>query len=569
MTDPLRGLPDVAPAGMVGASPMQAGAGARAAADAMSAIARSAQSLANMRQPVEDARRRRDAEEDAAADAQSETGFRETPLRTRADAVYAQAYQAAAMSHWQAQVDDEIRDLASAHQMDAEGFQLAFEERMAALGERMTVNPTMSLYARSRAAAVRDQIDGVQEQAEISEAQQSLELRLANIQRELQSGIVDDAGFAATEAGQALIEQAQSIVDILVENPLFGWSEEQGLTQIEGLANASEEALFMRQIELAYDADGRVGALEAIDTLVGQVTATNDERLALRSRLTGVLNNLDTMTAARRAVLQEEERNRRREAEQEASAFAADLQARVTLGDSFQPSEVQRLTALRSLDLIDQGVFSTIINGVERRNNPAGADDEVVDFALLQTARDLTVADDVFMDALSTAVAAGQLTGTRAQSILDEREQYRDGRIGPATQLLRGYFERSIFDFAGGVAAAEQEAMVDLREWADQNPEATRSQILGQARLIAQEYGRQAPEPPLPVFVSRPDVSASVSEWRASSIAAARRQYGLEDSGAMARASDQQLAALQSEVQRIEAYAAWLEAQRVAAPGGQ
>lgn len=571
MADPIRGLPTVGPSGLVGQSPIQAGAGSEAAARAFGAIAQSAREIGaairRNRQPAIDENIRREAEAQANEDFEAGVGFERMDVSTREDVVRANAYEAAYLARFTNAADDVARDAARKYAMDPDGFRSAMDGWLEERAQENVLTPDMVQYVEARSAAYQDEIAGALEASEMRDAQQDLERRLNNITQAYQTGIVNDRAFASSPEAQALMDQAQDVVDALVNNPRFEWGEERGGDAMDALVNGAEESLFYADVEDAFVAGGREAALDRIDALVTQQELTNQERIALRGRLGGHLSVLEASENARRATQERAAAQATAQREAEAREFIADVQLRLTLGGDVTPDEVARVQALRAGDWITQSQYNTVLGLVESAASPRDEPDPMVDLALQRIARDPSVPEEDFVEGISTAVSERNITPQRAEALMNTRRDLTNERIAPATSLLQGYFATSMFDFAGGVAAAEQEALIDIQDWAAANPEATRSQILAQARQIAAEYGRQAPEPPLPTSVDRvTDVQGvNIDEWRRRALLQAARQYGISDP---ASASPEQAAFYRGASQRINAYAEWLRAQRAPAGGG-
>ena len=298
---------------------------------------------------------------------------------------------------------------------------------------------------------------------------------------------------------EALENEASNIVDILVDNPLYGWSAERGAEALDELMNQGTELLQVQGMEQVYFEDGSLAAMNFIDESVNRMTLDQGERIGARSRLQGRLSILQQMTALEEDAKEEEVDRIKAQAEASANAFEADLLSRMGEGEKPSRTDMMRLNAFVTAGIIKPARMSVYVNA--RTSDDPSQDDVLNRINLIEYARSGVSRQDVVDQA--TALVSSQTVGIEAynEALSAAWEESQDDRLREGEDMIDGLFAASWMDRAfGGVQAKKAEAKSDLRSWFANNPDVTIMDVRERARRIGQEYQRTAPEPPLPVM---------------------------------------------------------------------
>lgn len=567
MPSPLQGLPQVLPRRIVRGTNVQSGTAiaARAAASAFDAVANEAREINQQYQGYRDDQAEQQAREDV-ADGTGEA--RRGVLRE--DRVYNNALRAGLLAQAEVDGEAELQRIMREHQYDAEGFEAAVEDYIGeAVGSEdmpLGVAQDIENRLRLRASRMMSGIEAATQEAAANEAQQSLELSLEQVEREIVTGIeAGGPGWVNSDAGQDAMGRARSIVETLVANPRFAWSDVRGEQRLDAMMRSGEESVMVSDVTAAYERGGELEALQRIDELATQQEMTTQERIAMRSRLTQRVQLLSSQDALRRRQQERAEEQRRERLEGEARAYVSDVQLRVIRGESIDPGEIEQLQRLRQLDLMTDGQYTGIIDAALSTDDVSP--DGPSELALLERARDPGLTREELLAEAMMGVASGRVSRSVADDALGRFDALRDDRLGAGAEIIDSYFSQGMFDFSGTREAQRAEATVDLREWVDtQETPPSRPQIEARAREIAMEYGRQTPEPPLPSSVTRPNMFQQVDavQWARDAELGMLSQFPATDPATW---SDEQRLRFSQMSDQIDAYSNWLRIQQDASNG--
>jgi len=541
MPDPIVGLPTVRTVGPTRQSNVSGGAGARAMADAFGDMADAASSIRQQLQPRFDERARQQGQEAAqeAATAGNEPEFRD--VWSREDAVYNNALEAGYMANFQVEAADRIDQISRDNPLDPDAIRVAGEEWLAEIGRSESrLTPSMSLEVRSRlnravGGAAQDLAD-----SELVEAQQSLELRLTQIEREQQTLLENDPQAPLDEEYAALTEQAQSVIETLVANPAFGWSQERGAQQLDSLARGSEEVLAFHQIDAALGEDMDVpAAIDVIDRIVDAQGLSTQERIAMTARMRGHLQGRQVRHEAAERRETDAEEAQEEIGRQNALAAYADIRRRAVTGEATD-ADLDVLDGFLTQDFLTTGEFNAALNAITA---PRGTDrDPGAETALRAAVRDMSIPDEDFERMAFEAARGGAILPATYTTLVEAREARRDGLLRHGVDHIESRFSQGQFNFNGDLAAAEESATNDLRDWYERalqsdEPPPTRADVREESSRIATQYGQQIPLPgiprgvaPAPRFVGG---EVSIRDWsdqaQGQAFEAAIEEFGLPD----------------------------------------
>lgn len=489
-----------------------ASGGADAATSLFSTLAQSSQRMRQDLQPYLDQQTRDQAAADvlAARDARDENGLAlDVPTRrvlTRQDAIYNEVVSAGVISTARADFADEIERLAQEHRFDPEGYQAAASEYIegytSGLSNRdLSMEMVLQLETSATQAFATEgaRLEANAREAQVKETQDSLERRLSQISAAMATSIERDGleGVSSNEF-EELEREASDIVDILVENPLYGWSAERGAEAIDALMNQGTELLQIQGMETVYYDDGALAALKFIDESVNRMTLDQAERIGARSRLQQRLSVLQQMTALEEDEKEAEVDAIKERAEASALAFEAELLTRMGEGEKPTQLDMLRLNAFVTAGIIKPARMSVYVNA--RTSDDETPSDALNRINLMEYARS-GVDRQAVIDQAYDLIGQGSVGIEAYNEALAAWEESQDTTLQEGEDIIEGLFAASWMDRAfGGVQAKKAEAKSDLREWYSNNPDISVQDMRERARLIGQEYQRAAPEPPLPVM---------------------------------------------------------------------
>lgn len=485
---------------------------ADAATSLFSTLAQSSQRLRQDLQPYLDQQTRDQAASDVltAQENRDDSGLAlDVPTRrvlTRQDQIYNQVVSAGVIATSRADFADEIKRLSETHRFDPEGYSSAADEYIegytSGLEKRdLSMEMVLELETSARQSFAQEgaRIEAQAREAQVKETQDSMERRLSQVSAEMATLIENDGLGGVTSTSFADLEkEASDIVDILVDNPLYGWSAEQGAEAIDALMNQGTELLQVQGMEQVYYEDGALAALKFIDESVNRMTLDQGERIGARSRLQGRLSILQQMTALEEDEKEAESDAIKEQAEASANAFEAELLTRMSEGEKPNRIDMMRLNAFVTAGIIKPARMGVYVNAkTSTDSTPSG---ELQQLALIEYARSGVDRQDV-VDQAVNLMSDGEVGLEAYNSALSAWEESQDDTLRQGEEIIDGLFAASWMDRAfGGVQAKKAEALSDLRNWKSQHPDATIQDVRNRARIIGQEYQREAPEPPLPVM---------------------------------------------------------------------
>lgn len=562
MVDPLRQLPTVQAPGVVSGADFVSGA-----ASAGQAAANTFRTLSNTLGRV--GARLEEREVDEAQREGRDAGLsgtgEERDGRTRSDRAYNAALRSGQIARGDVEADREFNRIAEEAGLDDEAFTAnseAYIERAIAEAPE-SVATELEFRLRYRQSNVQSRIRGAATEAARREAQESLELSYNQANRELVTMLERDPGAMDTDAAQEIVARQQAIIDELVANPYFGWSEERGEQAMEQAMLGAEEAVMNATVSMAYDAAGggpagELAALEAVDSLLLQQDLSTQERLARRSRLQGRIQTLSTQESLRERARQDAQDAREAELERQANEFVADIQTRFLTGEPVTAEDVGVLENLRAADLLEFGQYNTLLSSLSERRDPQP--DPALEEQLFQQVSEPMPEDDL-NEVLLQAVTSGSITPGAARTIRQRWETRNDARLRSGMDILDAYFTQSAFDMSSDIQGQKTEAESDLFDWVEaQEVPPSRAAIEQRARTLAQEAGRSLPRPPLPIGLTEPMFGSDPNEFFNSSL---DRLDGLFPENMTQEQSDQYNRAYEM----LESYRSWITIQQEAARG--
>jgi len=567
MPSNLNSLPRVFPRQIVGGTNVRSGSAiaAGAAASAFDAVANEAREINNIYQ----GRRDDQAEDQAREDVAEGTGEQRRGV-LREDRIYNNALRAGLLAQSEVDGEAELQRILLDHQFDAEGFDAAVEgyigQTVTDDDMPMSMGQEVETRIRTRAMRLRSGIVAATQEAAANEAQQSLELSLEQVERELVTGIeAGGPGWVNSDAGQDAMGRARAVVSTLVDNPRFGWSDVRGEQHLDAMMRSGEESVMVSDVTAAYESGGELAALERIDELATQQEMSTQERIGMRSRLMQRIQLLSNQDSLREKAREDDEERRVEALEGEARLYVSDVQLRILRGERVEPGEIEQLQRLRQLDMMTDGQYTGIIDAAL---NPDNVDpDPSAELGILEMARDPDLTRDEFLQVAMSAVGQGSVSRSVADDAIGRFDARRDDRLGAGLEIIEGYFSQGMFDFDGTKAAQEVEASNDLQEWVEsQETPPSRPQIQARAREIAREYGRNTPEPPLPSSVTRPGMfqQTDAAQWSRDAEVSIIQQFPSTDPATW---PEDQQALFERMLNQVDAYSNWLRIQQDASNG--
>lgn len=560
-------LPQIAPSGLTSGANLQRSAGieGRAAAQAFRALSEAAGEMRQQLQPILEQRTQDQAAEDVAEafenreDENSLPNIERRRVWSRVDAVYNNAVEAGMVARAQVDLEEAAIRMREEHRFDPDGYEQAsnafIRQYLGEDADEPTFSPAMSqqieLAARQRfnrdGAVISDQA----RQRDIAEAQESLELRLAQLSEEQSTGISEfGADFTVTPEYAETQGEIQGVISQLVEHPGFGWSAERGAQALEAFVVDGRESLLEHEVRSVFANDGYEAAINFIQESTAEIEMDNSARTGMRGRLTGIVNAQVTMenvaAGARRDAETALEDQRKAAADRWEAAMLS-----MRVGGVLPPEEMVqaglRHVANGSLTRADFEAVFTV-------NDPAETDERHTEIAaLMDLARNPATSREELNGAMAEAMRVNRLTWETRERILGEFDTARDDRVRVPEDYLRAFYSQGMFDRYANVDVMKEEAVIELRRWLEANPEATRVDAMAYARSLAEQHSREIPAPLLGLGIPayRQDRYDDLEAWYRDALMSVEDQYG-DDPDSQDEAYE-----------RIEAYAEWQRAQLV------
>lgn len=502
-------------------------------------LADAARGLRQRLQPELNERARDRAAEDVIAAAEAREAGRMVPAQrrtviTQQDAVYNEVLRSGIAATALNDFTAKARELEQQYEYDPEGFDKEaskFLDSYTGLqdGDAYLVSEVdregQKLFADTKA-----RIDGRRRQADLTEAQQALQDRLTFIQGEMATLIEQKGPGAVYESDYIkLQEDAIGVVNSLVDNPAFGWSDERGAEALDGLANQQQELTEIKVMESIYyqpasEGGGTVKAMEYIDTAVNRMQLDQGERIGARSRMQQRLAWLQQMSALEDKEKEDEIKATIEQGKQYAAAYEADLLSRMGRGQKPQMSDIDALASMVRAGWLDSTRMSTYVTAAT--STEPKQTDQLTLASLFDYARAPGVTlEDIEQQSLRS-MAAANITASDRERVIEAYNDAQDARSKPGMDALEGYFATGFMDIdTASVKSAKVRAESELRAWMRQNPDATTTQVEQKAKALAVESGRRMPRPPMPSipgYGNPPIVSIqNVDEWAEGAMLAA------------------------------------------------
>jgi len=510
----MKGLADVQQGGIVQSPGFVADDGqATATRSLFSGLADAAKGMRRQLQPMLDQQAEQQASEDIIEATRAREDGRtaiDVPLRrtlTRQDQVYNGVVQAGVMATAKADYADEITRLSKEFEFDPLGYQKAadgfIEGYASKLGERdfdLSTMLALEQDARNSFAAEGARIETNTRNLQTRETQDALERRFAQISAEVATLLERDGLDAAFgESYTKLEDEAVDITELLVDNPVYGWSGEKGAEALDGLMNQSTEILATQGLEAEYyrEGGGAIAALKFIDGAVDSMVLDQGERIGARSRLQQRLSILQQMTALEDAELRAQGEERDVALETASLAFEAELLQRMGSGERPSQRDIGRGRLLVEAGALKPARLSVYVNAATSTDSTQN--DEIVLASLFDYARTPGVTRDDVEQVTIEAMGNVKVTASERERVLRAYDQQTDDRLDVGTDMLNGYFATGFMDIdSGAVKSAKAAADLELQNWFENNPEATSEQMASRAKRLAVEAGRRMPRPPMP-----------------------------------------------------------------------
>lgn len=540
----MKTLADVQGRGIIQATQTEANTGgAEAAANLFSGLAQTSRRLRQQLQPLLDQQASNRATQDvreAAASRENGLEAPDVPLRlalTRQDQIYNQVVQAGVLATSKSDMQDALNDLRAKHKFDPEAFTAEANEYIegytSGLSKRnldIELLQAVELDAKNAFAAEGSRITETVRVLQTKETQDALERRMSQVNAEVAT-LLEREGLNAVNGDEyaQLESEFVDMIDILVENPIYGWSAERGAEAVDGLLNSATEIVAGQGLEAVYHKDGAAAALKYIDGAVNGMTLDQQERIGARSRLSQNLSVLQQMTALERAEAKRTNDETIEKLKLGARSFEADVLMRLGKGEKPTEGELGRMKMYVKAGAMTPTRMQTYVNAATAEEPSVSNDLNVA--ALFDYARSPgTTRDEIEQQSLA-GIINGDLTWADRERVLDEYSKSQDDRFTAGTDALNGYFATGMMDIdTGAVKAAKAEAEAALGRWYQRNPEASADDVARQAKTLAVEYGRRMPKPPKPVipnFRSPTVVNiTNVDQWHEDALLAAVDAYG-------------------------------------------
>jgi hypothetical protein len=539
----MKRLADVSGRGVLQATGFAADdGGAAATASLFSGLAQSSRRLRQQLQPMLDQQAENQALEDVRDAAEARENGRtavNVPARfalSRQAQVYNQVVEAGVLATSKSDIQDAINEARDKHRYDPEAFRAELDEYLegytSGLGKRkLDIRTLTAIEASAKAtfAAEEGRITETVRVMQSKETQDALERRMSQVNAEVATLLERDGLNAVNSDEYAQLEsEFVDMIDILVENPIYGWSAERGAEAVDGLLNSATEIVAGQGLEAVYHKDGAAAALKYIDGAVNGMTLDQQERIGARSRLSQNLSVLQQMTALERAEAKANNDETIEKLEQGARSFEADVLLRLGQGQKPTQSDLRRMAMYVEAGALKPTRMQTYVNAATSEE-PSFADEQSV-ATFFDMARTPGTPREELEQLTLNEIGNGTLTWSARERILDEHDSYSDEQFTAGVDVIDGFFEIGIMDFnRGEVRAQKGEAVIELQEWYRQNPDATKAAVRQRARQISLELGRRAPRPPMPMLagadpIDQPDQN-NYEQWKEEAMLAAADLY--------------------------------------------
>lgn len=538
-----------------------AGVAETAQSNAFRGLADAARQLRQRLQPELNQRAADQAAQDVikAAEAREDGTFVvETPRRmilTQQDEVYNNTLEAGITAQASNDLSKAAADLEKKYEFDPEGFEAAAKKfrdnytGMSDLGAALSLQ--IDTQADREFAAVGSRITARKRAADTAEKQQALEDRLNFLNGKMDSVIEREGGMGVSSLEyQYAEEELLDVINTLIDNPAFGWSEERGAEMLDGVANRKQELVGISEMENIYrtaagKGGGTVAAMSYIDRAVNGMELDQQERIGARSRMMQRLNWLQQMDAVGDAEKKAKDDALKAAGEQYALEYDADLLRRTAAGTKPTLPEIDVLGDMVEAGWLPISRMQTHVSEVTSLT--PGVSDELNLAALYDYARTPGVTREDVEDVSRQAMGSGVLITARdREQLLADFDNITSDRLKPGNELLEGFFATGFMDIdSAGVKSAKARAQSELETWFSENPEATRPQVEQKAKMLAIESGRRVPRPPMPTIPnfnnSRFVTPETAEDWATASRAAAFQALnaGAMDQSAFLRANQQ------------------------------
>lgn len=475
-------------------------------------LADAARGLRRRLQPALDNQARDMAAEDvvrAAEAREAGTTMVNVPERftlTQQDEIYNQVVRSGVAAEALNDFATKARELEEKYQFDPEGFDAEatkFQDDYTGLQDADTFLVTeIDREARKLFGDTKARIDARTRQAQLTEKQQAMELRLSHISGQMATLIEEQGPGAVYESDYIkLQEDAINVVSDLVNNPAFGWSDERGAEALDGLANQQQELTEIKVMESIYRTPGKDGgtvkAMEYIDTAVNRMQLDQGERIGARSRMQQRLAWLQQKDALEEKAKEDNAKALKAAGEAAALQYEADLLSRMGRGDKPSTKDIDTMAGLVAAGWMEPSRMSTYVNAAT--STAPTRSDEIVLASLFDYARQPGVTQEEIQRVTIQAMSDVTLTASDRERVLEAYNDAQDARAAPGLAMLEGSFASGFMDVdTASVKSAKARAESEFMAWLRQNPDATPFQAEQKAKSLAVEAGRRMPRPPMP-----------------------------------------------------------------------
>jgi len=486
---------------------------AAAATSLFTGLAESSSRMRQQLQPYLDQQTRDRAARDvrSAIDGRDDAGLAlDVPTRrvlTRQDAIYNDVVSAGVIAQSQADFQDEVNRLAENHRFDPKGFAGAADDFVegytSALAEReLSMEMVLSLETSARQTFAQEgaRVEAQTREVQVKETQDAMERRLSQLSAQLATGIERDAGvFVGSTQFAGLQKEYDDIINTLVDNPLYGWSPEQGAEAIDDFMNGGTELLMVQGMEAEFFKNGDAAALKFIDEGVNRMTLDAQERIGSRSRLTNRLSVLQQMSALEQQEKKDEQDALEAAGEQASLNYESAMLGKLSGQERPTRTDIAQGQLLVQAGYLKPARLNVYINA-KTSDNLTGREEGAL-FGAIQYARDVATTQEELDSIIQDMLATETIGIDEISKIEDEWQDTQDDRLSAGTDLLDAFFQKSWMDSAFGDSQAKNaEARISLREWVSQNPESTVQQVEVHARRIADSFARTAPPPAMVIM---------------------------------------------------------------------
>ncbi|MEL7111394.1 MAG: hypothetical protein AAGK93_00470 [Pseudomonadota bacterium] len=443
---------------------------------------------------------------EAAKDREDGSRAPEVPLKrafSQQAHVYNQVVATGILANAKADYQTEVNRLRVEHEFDPEGFEAAAEQFIETYSEGLgDTAPDLLLAleneARGMFGAAGVRIAEQTRVRQVRETQDALQRRLGQVQAEITTLLEQDgAGAVLGDEYRSLEDEAVDIIDILADNPAYGWSDEQAAEAIDSLNNQSQEVVGIQMMEAEFHKNGPAAAMAFIDKTINAMTLDQGERIGARSRMQSELSILMQLEG-----MEEAERKAKVDAEHEelkgiVRNYEGNLLERMSLGEKPTAQDMTAMNLFVTAGVMTPSRMNTYVNAMLADDETPA--DQVFQASLFDFARTPGVTREDVEIATVDAIAAGNLSTSERETILREFDRANDDRFKTGQAVIDGMFSTGFMDIdTAEVKAQKVQAESELRDYFDRNPEATPSMLEQKARQLAVEYGRRVPAPPVP-----------------------------------------------------------------------